>query len=808
MAFAMGPLIETPYPGAAGPLPDWDTYVFRNGHIPVPELPCRAAWRKARAKRKTLPIEPFTPTSLHLPGIGRRLQFTGFWHEPTRLARWARASLIAQDSGKLRLGLRTCGGVHLWLNGSHVVGFEPYTRNEISETVATVAIPAGRSELVLLMEDMAERDTEFLAELTHMDGPEFDMEPSPDLSMGLANDLAALAASLRPARHIFEPNDTLRLTSDHAPSRPMPITARVIPSDHLTHHPPIARFDAQIGAGQTDAMLGPAIKVPDGYHPLALTIGTAPLSVDRRIAITRMAERVPDWPDDLAGRKRLALTHAADHGEPRAGRLLAHLALGRPWGKTCDAILDDTLTIVGRRKDCADFVLVPLLWILFRHREDMPDRDWTRACEVVRDFRYWVDEVGNDTMWFWSENHVLCFHVSQLLAGLLLPDAIFPASDRIGREQADLAEIRLNRWFDAVEAHGLAEWNSAAYYPIDFIGLFALYTLDDGPLSARAKVLLDTIFRMLALHTIGGISAGSMGRAYDKELKAGPLPELAPFVAAAFGEGWLTRGVAAMPMFALSDYSPDLELRSLIDPPQGAAVEAQYSQGDGRAGQLHLYKTSAIQLSVGSGGTPGVPGHQQHVIDVQAAANPFARVWINHPGEDDPFGLSRPSHWAGNGILPKIGAFGPDALLLYRLGAGAERAFTHAYAPRAAFDEVVDGPDWCVMRSGRGAVILKATGTLQVMTHGAGAGCEIRLSGETGGWSVSVVELDDPSDIALLTRRAKAMALKFDGEGRLIMIEPGRLELRLDWNAGLTRGENAVPPIPQTVVPQIRKLSL
>ena len=803
-AFALGPLIETPFAGTAAPMPDWQAYDFRNGFVDVPEMPCRKALRAELAARGVPEIEPFSPVALNLPGISRRLEFSGFWHEPTRLARWARTRIVTEAGGELDLALHTCGGLHLWLDGVHVAGFEPYSRNHLAEAYCQIALPPGGAVLTLLMEEMAERDTNFLAGLTHAGGPSIRLEPCDGLAPARARDLAALAAGLRPAAHVFAPEARVTLVSDHAPGADVPITAHATPSDHLTHHPPLASFTACLRRGETDLDLGDAACLPDGYHPLVLDIGEGAHRVERRIAIARMAEPPPDWPDDLEARKRLALIHAATHGEPRAGRLLAHLALCRDWDATCEAILDDTCLIVNRRKDCADFVLVPLLWIVARHGDALPETAAAKAREAILGFRYWMDEPGNDVMWFWSENHALCFHVSQLLAGRAFPDESFANSGRTGQEHAARAARRLRSWFDAVEADGLAEWNSAAYYPIDFIGLFALHALAEGEIRARATSLIDRIFEMLALHTVGGVSAGSMGRAYDKELKAGPLPELAPFAAVAWGGGWRTRGVAALPMFAASDYVPPEGLGALLTPPPGTAIEAGYCQGAGQAGRLHLWKLGSGQMSVGSGGAPGAGGHQQHVIDVQAAADPFARLWINHPGEDDPFGSARPSHWAGNGILPAVGADGPGALLFYRLGEGAERPYTHAYAPQAAFDEVVAGEDWRVLRSGRGVIVLKATGPLTAPDTGPGAGRELRLDGTTGGWMVRVAELGT-GGLAALVAQAEAMALTIDAPGRALTLNaPGEPPLTLRWGAGLYRGADLVPGPPDTTQPRIR----
>ena len=210
-------------------------------------------------------------------------------------------------------------------------------------------------------------------------------------------------------------------------------------------------------------------------------------------------------------------------------------------------------------------------------------------------------------------------------------DDVFLTSGRTGRAQAALAAERLARWFDSVEAHGLAEWNSAAYYPVDFIGFFALERWGQAPLAKRARGLLDRLFVMIALHTLGGVPAGSMGRAYDKELKAGPLTELAPFCRVAFGEGWLNSGVAALPMFAAGDYTPPAEAQRLVTPGFDTCIDARYVQGFSAA-RLVLHKTAGVQLSTVVDGDPGRSGHQQHMLDVRFAGHPFARAWINHPG--------------------------------------------------------------------------------------------------------------------------------------------------------------------------------
>ena len=188
-------------------------------------------------------------------------------------------------------------------------------------------------------------------------------------------------------------------------------------------------------------------------------------------------------------------------------------------------------------------------------------------------YRYWLDAPGNDVMWFWSENHVLCFHTAQLIAGTLFPDDIFPSHGKTGRDMAAEAEARLIRWFDAIDDDGLCEWNSAAYYPIDFLGLFTLHDMAPA-LRDRVRKVLDRIFVMTGLHTTGGVPAGSQGRAYEKEMLAGPATELGSVAAIAFGGDFRPGLDRAATLFCLSDYEPPD-----ATPPVSRAGPAHHADG-------------------------------------------------------------------------------------------------------------------------------------------------------------------------------------------------------------------------------------
>ncbi|WP_159585488.1 hypothetical protein [Chelativorans xinjiangense] len=806
-AWALSPPDTAYYPGKPAPAEDRANYRFINGFVDVGDLPCRVAWW-AEVKTRKVELETDWPVdTVNLPGFNRRLEFSGFWHRPTRLGRWCRTALVPPEGGDCRFRLATCGGVHIWVDGALAVRFEPFTRNEEQATEIALPLNSGGSEVVMLSEDLAERDTNWYVELTSLCDETLQAGVPGGANAADLATLMRLAADVRPEREFFT-GGPLVLAFDTPAASDVTVTAKVQQSVHMRHKPPLFTAEAVLDAGGTHVALAGLEGLADGYHPLDLTFEIGEARVERHVGFALLRETVPPArAADLQGRKREALAFAAAHGDLRIGRALAMLAAGGNADDTLEAILTDTLTMIDERRDCSDFVMVPLLWLYGTYKEALPAAAAARIRRSVLDYRYWVDEPGNDVMWFWSENHVLCFHVSQYLAGRLFPDDTFTASGRTGREQAALAAERLGKWFCSVEAHGLAEWNSAAYYPIDFIGLLALQHWADGALRERTEKLLDRLFTMIALHTLGGVSAGTMGRAYDKELRAGPLTELSPFATVAFGTGWLNNGVAALPMFAAGDYAPPEGLSRYASPPEGRALTAHYVQGYDNAAKLALYKRAAVQLSASVDGTPGQHGHQQHVMDILFASHPFARAWVNHPGEDDPWGHQRPSYWAGNGVMPRVGSHEDALLMLYDLK-GARVDFTHVYAPEDGFDERILKDNWLILRVGRGFAALTASAPIVKVSEGPGAGREHRAYGRKVAWAALVGELPQGADASTVAKTLAGTSLAFDaGAMRATLTRTDRAALVLDYARGLSiDGKPFVFPNPR-LEPLVREIA-
>lgn len=802
MAWEISAETANPFAGEPAPASDPQNYKYVNGFVDVGDLPCRVAtWREIATRGVTLD-NGWPNESLLLPGSNRRVEFSQFRYTPTRLSRWCRTRIAAPTDRYCSFDLLTCGGIHIWVDGVLAARFEPFTRNTTQSVRVHLPIKASGSEIVVRTEEMAERDTNWFFELVLVDNVRLDVF-LPGARLGTRIEaLQRLAMEVRPEGDYTGPDGIVTLLFD-TPS-PEPVDIHVVMRSPSHTKTVLLDRSVTLEPNSTRLPICAASELPEGFHNVTLTMQLGDTRIERKLACAVIhAEKPILRSPDLAERKLEALRNAARTGEDRMGTVLAMLASGEVDEARMRRIFDITLNAVRQRHDCADFETVYLLWIMLRHAEQLPPDLRSATREAMLGFRYWVDEPGNDVMWFWSENHALCFHTSQLLAGLAFPNDIFLASGRTGREQLALGAERLGLWFDSVDHEGLAEWNSAAYYPIDFIGLLALAELAPEPIASRAKAATDRVFTMVALHTLNGVAAGSMGRAYDKELQAGSLTELAPFATIAFGKGWLNRGVASLPMLAASGYAPPNDLMNNVEPAPGTAVMAHYAQGYGQGALLALYKTRHVQLSCNTAARPGAYGHQQHVIDILFAAHPMARSWINHPGEDDPYGQQRPSYWAGNGVLPRVAQYNNVGLVLYDLGQSPRLPFTHVYAARSGLTHHLDG-DILILATDTAMVGYKASGSIVPVTSGPCGGIEYRVFGSRSGWAAMVV---DGTDVTAFRALLQQSPLSLSSDGHHLAFAPvDGPHLDLSWEHGLrVDGTQWQHPNP-TVDPLIERL--
>lgn len=708
-------------------------YRFINGFVDVGDLPCRKIFWEEMAERKVKPNPTINCSEIHSSSQNQRIDYSLFRHLPTHIQRWAKVYLYTETAGNHAFSLATCGGVRIWTNQHLSATFTPFDRNTEHQTEIQLPLKTGRNEVLIHMEEICERDTQFYYELIKNDDLPLTYDLG-EIDHDTLIELEAIANSV----HVSDvpENKHFIATLSHKPNQPVRIATTLTCEQY--EDMPVSDQIITPGTGSIDLPV-PSQAVPL-KHNLNIQFELNGLRIERTTGVVLPeAEKAPD-PGQLEERKALALSKIAEDGNYTVARLLAILRKESPSeseAAAAERIALEALSKISSRSDCADFSLVPLLWAYQEHEGHpiLSESIWKRIRSTILGFRYWLDEPGNDCMWFWSENHVLCFHAAQYLAGLFFPKDTFICSGRSGQEQMTIARERLNHWFDHALEVGMVEWNSSCYFPIDYIGLMSLYHFaGDRDLKEKTRTLMDRLMLMSAAHYQQGMASGTMGRVYQEGLKAGMLNEMSGFGYVAWGDGWISRQCCALPLFCMSDYEPPAEANELAHCNSAKGVEIRYTQGMDKAGKIVAWKQKDATLSTVVDHHTGQKGHQQHVVDIQLADDPQARIWINHPGEESPDGSGRPSFWGGNGILPRVAQHQNRAAMIYDLGQSPRIPYTHLHLVSEAMSEVRFTQHWCFVRHQETYVAVFSASPLQPIEQGLTAGEEIRAQGTQNAW--------------------------------------------------------------------------
>lgn len=730
------------------------------------EYPCRTAF--AAERRGQRPVE--TPRGAYtrnwLPFGSPRLDLSGFWFRPTVIATWARTMLVAASAGKAKLSLATCGGAILFVNGQEVGWMAPYGRNLETRAEFAIELKAGANEIELFFDDLAERDARYYVQLDYLEGP--DVEQA--IAAGERSDVAEAVEGLLSSMRFEEPayrTGEVALVSDVA----LPVDAAIhvsIEGDFMSVERE-AR-DLSLEAGETRLSLGRAEELPADFRHFNVVITAAGFTAARIFGVEiSAAERQGKAPAAQADRIAETLRAVAENGEADTVTALARLAIGMDGA---EAMIEGMLPSIEDCHDCADFILVPLIWSRARYADRLPKALVERIDAAMLSYRYWMDEPGNDVQWYFSENHALLFHTACYLAGSLLPDATFARSGRVGAEQAKVGAERVRAWLDHFEAWEMAEFNSAPYFPIDLKGLTALMGLaPDADIRQRAEAAILRLVEMVANSAHHGVLTGAQGRSYEHTLRASRTLELSGLSRLLWGLGNFGRRFHALPQMALlirdhglvvpADFTARASLRS------GEAQEWTFAQGANRFAALYHYKTAGFALGTASAYRWGDWGYQETVFQARLGREPDASVWINHPGEVIHSGYGRPSYWGGCGTVPRVQQYRGLAVLSFAVHEG-QPDFTHAWFPMRAFEEARVEGELALARSGEGSILIRGSAPFERVTTGPTAGNEIRLAGTRALWIVRLSETGEALDT--LKARFGGLAV-VEGEGGRFVVE-------------------------------------
>lgn len=209
---------------------------------------------------------------------------------------------------------------------------------------------------------------------------------------------------------------------------------------------------------------------------------------------------------------------------------------------------DTTFQYVDGRYDCSDFRLQSLIRILYKYEDQLDEATRIQIKDTLLNFKYWMDQPGEDSMCFWSENHQILFAVSEYLAGKKYPNELFINSGLTGAEHMVLAQSRIEAWMKQKWDYGFTEWYSNVYYVEDIAPMSNFIDFSgDETLSTKMSIIMDLLIYDMASQSYKGTFVTTSGRAYESGKKS--------------GENASTRSVTEF----LFGYDTDTELRQGMD---------------------------------------------------------------------------------------------------------------------------------------------------------------------------------------------------------------------------------------------------
>ncbi len=182
-----------------------------------------------------------------------------------------------------------------------------------------------------------------------------------------------------------------------------------------------------------------------------------------------------------------------------------------------------TLDFIGKQFDTSDFKLVNLIRILYEFHDSIPPPVREKIDSVLLNFRYWMDEPGENGICYWSENHQILFSSAEYLIGEWYRDQRFHNSGLLGIEHREKARERILDWLELRWLHGFTEYYSGVYYIENVAALLNLIDHSgDEEILMKSRIILDLIFHDIATQSLKGMTVSVSGRAYESNRKGGP----------------------------------------------------------------------------------------------------------------------------------------------------------------------------------------------------------------------------------------------------------------------------------------------
>ena len=373
---------------------------------------------------------------------------------------------------------------------------------------------------------------------------------------------------------------------------------------------------------------------------------------------------------------------------------LARLATGRPGPET-EAMIAGVLPPIDDCWDCADFYLVPLLWVRARYAATLcpaPSGGSTAPSSATA--------TGS------TSPATTCSGISPRTTpssstppptspATSSPTRPSPAPAAPGAEQSAVGAARVRAWLDHFERWEMAEFNSAPYFPIDLKGLTALPALaPDADIRARAARGIARLLEIVANSAHQGILTAAQGRSYEHSLRAAASLELSAIARLLWGRGSIGARLHALPQLALClrDHGlalPDLAARAIWQSARRAGMVLPPGRERLRRPQSH--KTRAWALGTAAPYRWGEWGYQETLVHARLGTEPQAQISDQPPRRAPPVRLRPPLLLGRQRLDPRVQQYRALALVAFD-GAEPQPDLTHAWFPAAPSTKATSRP--------------------------------------------------------------------------------------------------------------------
>lgn len=670
---------------------------------------------------------------------------SNFYHTCHHLQSWAYTVIDAPTAKTVTVTLTTNGPADLWINEQHVHR-QSHFAHQIPQSVSfTCALQTGQNHLLVRFEGVAIRECPNVMAL-HIDSDDLSVQiPSTIQPVETRQALEATFANARIDRDVFVNDEQIEV---RWPAND-PVTYNIC----LRVQAPNGRiYSEQHTDGKTidNTRTGRAYQFNEGPHSVLLMpypddYYIHGLKVKREIPITTVRNRYSSEPYGTIQERRIEALQDASARNAGLYSQIAKMALDQ-WTLVKTEPILASIDKVNRRADCSDFDLVGLLGMVgrFWDHAEFPDelREPLQAC--ILNFKYWIDEPGDDAMCYWSENHQILFHTCEVIAGRLFEDEQFSNSGMSGAQHVEKGERMALAWLQKRASGGFCEWDSNTYFEEDVLALTHLvdFAASDD-VAELAAIVLDKLFLSLALNSFKGVFGSTHGRSYTPYIKSGYLEPTAGLSRFLWGMGIFNSRILGTTSLACCDnYTFPLIIEQIAtDLPDELWSREQHAGEleewcDQKMGAWAVnkvtHKTPDYMLCSAQDYRPGEAGYQQHIW--QATFSPDAVVFVNHPACVSEDNSHRPGFWHGNVTLPRTAQWKDLLVSIHNAPADDWMGFTHAYFPTYAFDRWKIKDNWGIAQVGDGYIAITAANGLELIDSGNNAQRELRSAGSQNTW--------------------------------------------------------------------------